>query len=201
MTFYNPNIPRISDPFSLWQINFQKNFKALSDVFKVNHIALENSSNVGNHTFINLFEQDSPLQTNSGDFAIYTKEDPTQTDQIFMRYEQNGQEFQFSNYQIYSIPDTKTQKTYFTFLPGRILVYFGEFTPSKPSSTIDLLLNPPVSKNIMSIILTPITSNAPLNYTENKKGQYIISLTLKNAPFGSSSVSIVKHYYTVLANI
>jgi hypothetical protein len=200
MLNYNPNVPRITDSFAEWQPEFLMNFQQLFNAFSQNHVPLNAVSNAGNHNYIQLFEQTSPQQTNVGEFAIYTKEDESTTDQIFMRYQGNGTEFQFSCYQIYPISSTALQVPFFTFLPGKVICYFGLFnqTVSTPIQN-QIILTPPIARNIISIDLTPVQTGTPSSVTlVTNKNRITTALTL-SSPI--PSVAPQSQYYVVLANI
>lgn len=161
MTF-NADTPTVQTTFDQWQVSFQKNFQAMSDSFKVNHVALEDPSKTGNHNLLQMPEQpeDRKIQTNIGDFAIFTRLVEDQTDQVFMQYEGNQPEFQYTNYQLYSIKDrldnnkNVIQKTYFTTLPGNLMLIFGSVL--RKGSKWQIRLTPPAMKNIISVNMTLI---------------------------------------------
>ena len=123
---FNPSNPLVTDTFANWQICFLANFQRLFLDFNKNHVPLDDVSASGNHTYIELIEQaeKSFQQTGVGEISVYTKDVIGQTDQIFMRH-QDGTEFQFSNYQIYPLMETPSQRGFFTFLPGKVICYFG----------------------------------------------------------------------------
>lgn len=201
MLNYNPNVPRITDSFAEWQPEFLMNFQQLFAAFSQNHIALNSNFGAGNHKYIQLFEQTSPQQTNVAEFAIYTKLDDTTTDQIFMRNQGNGTEYQFSCYQIYPLNETTSQVPFFTFLPGRIICYFGVFnqTVSVPIQN-QILLNPPIARNIISVNLTGANNTNPassVTLVTNTSG-ITTALTLSTAV---ASVAPASQYYVILANI
>ena len=201
MLNYNPNVPLVTDNFAAWQPEFLMNFSQLSKAFSQNHVPLTAGSNAGNHNYIQLFEQTSPQQTNVGEFAIYTKEDDTTTDQIFMRNQGNGTEYEFTCYQIYPITPTASQVPFFTFLPGKVICYFGLFnqTVSTPLQK-NITLIPPIARNIISVNLTGANntnSASSVTLVTNTKG-IITDLTLSTAV---ASVAPATQYYTVLANI
>lgn len=203
MTFYNPAIPTPTLSFADWQTGFLNNFANLSTAFSVNHIPLNASSNAGDHTFIQLLEQAASQQTNLSEFSVYTKKDPSTTDQIFMRYQGNGTEFQFSCYQIYPLIATASQVPFFTFLPGKIMCYFGLFnqTVSTPLQN-KIFLNPPIARNIISVNLTPAgggqsTASSSVTLVTNTNG----ITTALQLPSPIPSVAPATQYYLVLANI
>jgi hypothetical protein len=169
---YNPNTPTITLPFSQWQPQFLQNFAQLYAAFSTNHVPLDAASNAGNHTIIELVEQALPQQTNVSELAVYTKDVSGQTDQIFLRYQGNGQEVQLTTYQIYSLGNFAQGQSnqYFTFLPGNLILIFG-YNVAKTKTT---RLRPQIIKNVITCQLTPIgPSNQPfLN----------VSFVAKNTP-------------------
>lgn len=200
-TGYNPNVPeRPSDSFATSQPSLQLNFQSLFNVFLLNHISINDATNAGNHSIVQLLEQLNPIQTDVGEIAIYTKDAPDQTDQIFIRYQGNGQEYQFTNYQIYSINPTPSQTTYFTFLPGRLLVYFGVYNSAL---NVPLKIYPPVAKNIVTVDLCPtqITSNTyqyrPTVFLTPAQNGFINEILVSfGIPFSAGTFN-----YLVIANI
>lgn len=159
---FNADTPTVDLDFDLWQRDFQANFQRMSDAFKVNHLPLEATGKLGNHTIIQMPERpaEEKIQTNIGDFALFTRLVEDQTDQVFIQYEGNLAEFQYTNYQIYPIKDIVDnkkvfQKTYFTTLPGKIIVIFGSKLDTK-SKVPSVRLIPPVCKNIISVNITLI---------------------------------------------
>lgn len=145
---YDPNVPQNrSDNLPTTQPMLQDNFQVLYNAFVKNHVALDAASNAGNHAFIDLFQQDNAQQIGTSEISIYSKEVEGQTTQLFLRL-QGGQEVQLTNYQLYSLIPTNTQISYFTFLPGGILVYFGYVNATGREFTINL--QPPVAKNIIT---------------------------------------------------
>ena len=196
--FYNTNTPTPELSFADWQRDFLKNFQSLGATFSVDHVSLTESSNVGNHTVIHLLEQTNSPQTGLTEISVYSKDVEGQTDQTFIRYPGNGEEFQYTNYQIYSIEPTDTQISYFTFLPGGILVYFGQLT-AKGSIQRLLLLQPSICKNVVSVNFTPINvaslSNFPSTSTIIKNGDFITGVELG---FAGPQVD---QYYVVMGNL
>jgi hypothetical protein len=199
---YDPNIPLRTTPFADWQIYFQKNFQRLFTDFEKNHVSLTGGATAGNHTIIQMIEQSGNPQTGATEISVYTKDVPEQTDQVFMKYG-NGTEFQFTNYQIYEIPKTDTQTTYFTFLPGKLIIYFGQHITPKFNSGKPLLrsiiLNPPIARNIISVNITPEFSGFSEPVIEETSNNIIIKLnlsTLFSNPFGPFTLN-----YLVMANI
>ncbi len=160
---YQPNIPQRNDTIAISQSNFLNNFGDLYDVFSRNHTALDNPLVPGDHEVVELVEldQNQSISTEFDEIAIYSKKVDGQTDQLFMRYPTNGKEFQLTNYQIYPIDDTPTQKSYFSFLPGGIVVYFGMVTPNADGFKINL--NPAICSVIMGVNLCPIGASTSNN--------------------------------------
>ncbi len=201
---YNPNTPLVTTSFADWQINFKNNFTQLFNAFSINHKSLNSATNAGDHLQIELVQQDKSQQTNQGEISVYTKAVEGQKDQVFMRYQGNGTEFQYSTYQIYSILATTEQTFYFTFLPGNILAYFGQFNPTDTAKTLKLL--PPVARNIISVNLTPIPGNVPANTPPavslvlNNNKTIVTGITLFTSGT-TSEITSSSQFYIVLANI
>ncbi len=201
---YNPDIPQRKDDLAKSQIDFLNNFSTLYNAFTKNHIALD-KTDAGNHTFVQLLEQDknNQFQTNVDQISIYAKKVKGQTDQVFLRYQGNQKEFQFSTYQIYSIKASGGNSYFFTFLPGNVLVYFGTVQVALSTRPYPLALLPPIAKNIITVNLcalgtTPgfipyVTLPPPVNNIIP-----FIELTLiPGSIFGGPS----NLFYIVMANI
>lgn len=199
---YNPNVPQFpSDDLATTQAPLLNNFRQIYNKFLVNHIRLDSASDAGIHSIVELKEQENAFQTDLSEISVYTKDVGDQTDQIFLRYQKNGQEFQYTNYQLYSLQSNQFQTKFFTFLPGKILVYFGSFFPKAPPANV-LDLSPYVAKNIITISLCPIDSTP--NYKPNvkllapKEGVYQGIEVLSSTGLGLTAPSC---YYTVMANL
>jgi hypothetical protein len=193
---YNPQIPLPNNTISDGQSAFLTNFSTIFSAFGTNHVALNDSTNPGNHSIIELVEQTTPKSTQSQEISIYSKKVVGQTDQLFMRESLNGREFQISNYQIYSIPQTATQKAFFTFLPGGIIVYFGtSFSVGKTSFNINL--NPPVRTNIIGINLggiDTISAQPNVSLTAPVDGFYTTVVL-------TSATAMPNQFYLIFSNL
>jgi hypothetical protein len=171
----------------------------MSAAFKVNHVPLEATTNIGAHIIAELIEQALPIETGVGEITAYARDADGQTDQLFLRYQGNQKEFQYTNYQLYSVTDTD----FFTFLPGRILIYFGLFTP-KTGKNFDenytIKLVPGIATKIISAVLCQegSTPNSAIIYAnvKDKEGDYF-----KNIQFGYSNSLTTKAYYLIMANV
>lgn len=150
---YDPNTPTRQLSFADWQVQFIQNFTQLGEAFLKNHVSLTDPTvaNRGNHTYVEMAESTTDGQTSANEFSIFVKDVENQTDQVFFTYPGNTPVVQFTNYQIYSVTSTAQQTTFFTFLPGKLLVYFGKFGPFNDKGNNILKLNPPVAKNIVSM--------------------------------------------------
>lgn len=208
---YNANSPQNpQETLDDSAVDFQVNFSKLNDNYSKNHVPLTSSTIQGNHTIIELVEQppNSGIQTDLGEISIYTQNVADQTDQIFLEYQGNGQEFQYTNYQLYKPEDNDFQDKYFTFLPGRIILYFGQIRPTKKATLLDL--SPYISRNIISISLCPI-GTVPLfkpsvELPEKKNGFYHgVTLVPINRPpvgiIGPVAGVVPACYYMVMANV
>jgi hypothetical protein len=156
---YNSQIPLVKTTIAEAQKLFLNNFSTLFNAFGMNHVALNDPTNPGNHNVVQLLEQTISESTQSHEISIYSKKVEGQTDQIFMRQQGNGKEFQLTQYQIYSLIPLELdgviyQKRYFSFLPGGVIVYFGEIIPF--GNPFYISLEPAVCSNISGINLCPI---------------------------------------------
>jgi hypothetical protein len=152
---YNPNVPQNPDRnLAETQPEFLANFQSLFDQFAANHVPL-NETNVGNHTNVQMLPQPKDLQTGASELNIYTKQVEGQTTEVFLRYAGNGDPIQLTAYQIYRVPTVATQVSYFTFLPGNLLIYFGSFT-TLPGNK--LILTPPICTKVVSVSFCQKTS-------------------------------------------
>ena len=159
---YNPNIPQPKNTIATGQINFLDNFMQLFNAFGIDHVPLNAAANAGNHNVIRLNEQPASLTTQVSEIALYSKKTFQQTDELYLRLQGNGTEIQYSNYQIYPIDPifngaTLVQQSYFSFLPGGIIVYFGYINPQSNPFTFNL--NPAIAVNLVGINLCPTLTN------------------------------------------
>ena len=124
---YTTNIPQPKNIIGNSQDQFLQNFQTLYNAFAANHIALDAVSGAGNHTVIQLTETPvtTNFQTNMNEVSLYAREVQGQTDQLFMRFEGNQPEFQFSNQQPTITHSPFVNTTFITFLPGNLVVFFG----------------------------------------------------------------------------
>jgi hypothetical protein len=195
---YEPNVPLPKNIFNVTQPQIQQNFETFYNSFSNNHVALDASSGAGNHTNIQLVQQQSGLQTGTGEISIYGRDVVDQTTQVFMRYQGNQKEFRYSNYQIYPIDPrmngtTLVQSTYITFLPGNMLVYFGYVN----SPTVDL--NPFVAKHVLTANFCAATgSAAPPDVTVTFTPQGTFSQV--NLKFPGVTPTQRPYYYIVVVN-
>jgi len=198
---YNPNTPTPQLSYADWQKQFIENFEQLGIAFKQNHVALDDatSANRGNHTYIQMPEQEKDTQTGSQEIAISVKDVSDQADQVFLTYPGNTPIVQYTNYQIYQIKDTFQQSSFFTFLPGKLLVYFGKYLAF--NQTINVLsLYPPIAKNLASVNIsfsgtTPNYSPATSEFTIFPGG--LITGININPPTGATGAA----FYLIVANI
>jgi hypothetical protein len=200
---YDPSVPEFpSDGLATSQPEILSNFQTLYNVFLKNHIPLDDPTVPGNHTIIELLEQKNSQQTDLGEISIYSKLVEGQTDQLFIRFQGNSNEVQLTNYQIYSLNQPTGQTAFFTFLPGKLLLYFGSFTASggtRPTPFV-LSLLPAVAINIVSIDTCAIgtaTYKPCVTVQAAQNGFY------KFINFNPSAAGAMfnKFYYAILANI
>ena len=199
-TIYKPNQPpRANSSIGESQDPFLINFMQLYNAFKVNHVPLDVASDLGNHTIVQLVDQQGQFQTDVGEISIYAKEVTNQTDQLFFRYQGNAPEFQFSNFQIFTLNSFPTQ--FFTFLPGGLIVYFGSIAVNLSSPFI-FILRPSIAKNIMTATFCPLGAipSYPPRVKVQTPGQdgIIAALELNSASgVGKAPTNL---FYVILAN-
>jgi len=199
---YNTQIPEPDTTIANAQTLFQNNFERLFEAFNTDHVPLIDAINPGNHNVIQLVELPIGEATQSQEIAIYSKKVDGQTDQLFMRYQGNGKEFQLTQYQIYALPILQLngviyQKGYFTFLPGGIIVYFGQVIPF--GNPFFISLEPAICGNILGINLCPIGGIGSGLVQSN------VSLTAINGKFNAiqltSTSTNANQYYIAFGNI
>lgn len=176
---YNPGIPENpSDSLQESQGDLLTNFFQLYEIFSKNHVPLDAVSGSGNHSIVQLFEQNNSQQTDVGEISIYTKEIDQQTDQIFINVQ--GQEFQFTNYQIYQV----NPNYYFTFIPGKIILYFG-FVTSINNNVFAFY--PPVAKKLISASFCPLQNTPGLkpNISQIVINDFVVGVTALCYPPGT----------------
>lgn len=194
---YDPNTPLLKDPFSVWQEKMLDNFMVMDPAFAVNHVSLEALSNAGNHTVVNLLEQERDQQTGNLEMTAYAKDVVDQADQLFMRYNGNGAIFQFSNYQLYPLNISNNQTGFFTTLPGGLIVYFGRMD-HPTENPIQLLPN--ICTNIISINCTGINSSAAIkSFSLTVQGKYVTEIqAIRQSPIGG--VILPSLFYMIIGN-
>lgn len=153
---YNAKVPQPENSIDQGQTDFLNNFSTLFTAFSQDHVPLDSVSNAGNHAFTKLIEGITGAATGANEIALYSKDVVEQTDQLYYRPLGNGTEIQFSNYQVYPLKRIKNgnadvQVPYFTFLPGNVIMYFGEINLSK--NPMPLILEPAICTDILNVSL------------------------------------------------
>jgi hypothetical protein len=110
-----------------------------------------------------MYEQPKDLQTNPSELNIYSKKVEGQTDQLFLRYPGNDDAIQLTAYQIYQVPTVSTQISYFTFLPGNLIIYFGSFSQLPGNK---LVLTPPICTNVVGLSFCRINETSIFGSTK-----------------------------------
>lgn len=203
---YNPNVPQNPDRnLAETQPEFLANFQSLFDQFGKNHVPM-NDSNVGNHTYVQMLPQPKDLQTGASELNFYTKQVEGQTTELFLRYAGNGDPIQLTAYQIYQVPTVGTQVSYFTFLPGNLLIYFGDFTRLPGNK---LILTPPICTKVVSVSFCQKTSSSlfPKPFVEILQPEegFVEGILVKAAQqfpgIPDEQVATKPSYYIVVGNI
>jgi len=213
-TTFNPNVPLANWSYSQWQPAFLTNFEQLYAAFKANHEPLDAVSNAGNHTNVQLYDQPISPTVSNTELALFSQMVPSQVDQIFMKYQDNKTQFQWTNYQIFVVsPIGNSQTTQFTMLPGGIICYFGTWTGTGDQGGTNsgflkplLYLNSPnIAKNLLSVNFTQITPFIPSqvsatpSVTPQIENGLVNSIQLSVSNFLTVSGNI-SYYYMILAN-
>lgn len=180
---------------------FLNNFISLYNAFAVNHVPLDAASLAGNHTIVQMPEQTGNFPVNNGEVGIYCREIPGQTDQLMMKYQGTQPEFQYTNYQIYT---TGGANQFISFLPGKLLVYFGARSGNFSATTpIVLNLIPAIAKNIITMnftVLGPTPQFTPRTTFEIENGIYT-KINLYPGGGISGGIKQATFNFIVLANI
>jgi hypothetical protein len=185
---YNPKIPQPENSIDQGQLDFLNNFSTLFNSFSSDHVQLDSVSNAGNHTFARFVQQETGAATGTSEIAIYSKMVESQTEQIIYRTIGNGEEIRYSNYQIFPLNVIKNGNTilqvpYFTFLPGGIIMYFGEVYPNR--NPFPLILEPAICTQIFGVnlgaIIDPLLFPSRASPVPNQEGKYgVVNLTFGN---------------------
>ena len=208
---YDPIIPNPNDFLAVSQGDFLSNFGQLYNAFVRNHVALDSTTlTPGNHTNIELLQQQEGPQTNVGENSLYSKKivQKTQTTtQLFFRYQGGnpaGKEVQLTNYQLYSPSRNEPGLlVYFTYLPGGLILYFGVVNFSKTHANT-LYLAPFICTTVMAFNFTAKDKpgNEPtIVFLSERPG--IVTTILAQPAFGRTlfpAFPDVDYYFIVLGN-
>lgn len=199
---YDPNVPEDpSNDLAATQPELLDNFKSLFTQFLANHVGLDETT-PGNHTYVQMLPYSGDAQTGATELSIYPKEVEGQTTQLFLREAGNGDPIQLTAYQIYGVPETDSQISYFTFLPGNIIVYFGSFGTLPDYK---LILTPPVCKKVITVSFCQKTSSTivPKPFVEiiQPTSGFIDSLLVKRSLVGTpEQIAAPPSFYIVVGN-
>ncbi len=197
---YNQVVPQPNDFLADSQKDFLVNFQQLYNAFARNHVSLDATIlTPGNHTNIELLQRTQGPETSIGEISLYSKTVLGQTDQLFLRYQGNSQEVQITAYQIYQAQSLTWQESYFTFLPGNIIVYFGIGNlPISPNKNT-IWFPPYIMSNVISCYFcaqapTPVIGPT-VTFDLDATGKKIAIANLFNIASGFS------YFYLVIGNI
>ncbi len=196
---YDQNVPQVNDDLATSQGQFLSNFQQLFLAFAQNHVNFSAGATAGNHTVIELLSSPSGFETSAGEISLFAKPVAQQVDQLFLRYQGNTQDVQYTNYQLYDLNQVPGRAQFFTVLPGKILIYYG--LVSIPGYPYILDLDPPIAKNIISVNLCPaLTPSQPPIVEPVTASNGIIKQLKLTTPF---SLPIVNEliFYFIMVNI
>jgi hypothetical protein len=199
---YDPIIPGPNDFLAVSQDDFLANFGQLYNAFARNHVALDDTVlTPGNHTNIELMQQGKGPETSVGEISLYSKMVSDQTNQLFLRYQggsASGKEVQVTTYQIYPAQNLAWQISYFTFLPGNIIVYFGVGDLPRSPNKNTIFFPPYVMSNVISCYFCAQSNNPAVSPT----------VTFNKDPFGKIGAANLfniatgfSYFYLVIGNI
>lgn len=150
----------------------RNNIDDLKASLAVNHIDLD-LSGVGKHKFVQMPVQASAPTTSSGEVALYAKTTSGAT-RLFMRRSSNAEEVQMSGV----APDTSSEG--FTFLPGGLLIQWGQVSSS--SSTLRTVTFP-TAFTAATVPLTIQITGVRANSDPGSVGVFVITGTETNTGF------------------
>lgn len=195
---YNQNIPTANDDLATSQAQFLSNFQQLFLAFAQNHVNFSAGSTAGNHTVVELLSSPTGFETSAGEISLFAKPVAQQVDQLFLRYQGNTQDVQYTNYQVYpSTPIQPGQANFFTTLPGGLIVYFGSVVFSATALNY-LYMDPFVCKSLLSVNFCPVGTipSAPPYFNVITQREGFVT-TLEGKSFSPG----VTYYYIIVGKI
>lgn len=155
MTFDN-NIPVSGQSLGSTRTQINTNFSLIASVFANNHEAF-NDGDEGKHKFMQMPEQAAAPATAASEGGFYTK-DANGKPQLFYRNEGSGSEYQLTHVRDAGIAEFGTNTTYsgtltggWTFLPGGLIMNYGQSTVTSSGTTITYALQFPSGNPAFSI--------------------------------------------------
>lgn len=153
---YDATIPQPDDELANSQEDMLENFQSLTQIFGVDHIAINNATNAGKHRRAQLLTQSQSPNTIQNQFNVYTKLDENNVAQAFIRPIGNAPEMQYTQYQIYP----SNQNDSFSTLPGDFIIDFGVLEFGLPSIQIQMI--PAVKKILGCWFMTDASGATPI---------------------------------------
>jgi hypothetical protein len=136
---YDPLIPAANEIISVSQPKILENFTQLNTIFGIDHVEYNNliAANRGKHTKVTYVQQSGDPATGPTvtEIQIYTK-DVAGTPRIFVRRLGVG-----NIYQLDGGPTPVSATTGSTWIPGGIILKWGQFKPAAASGTLDYVAN------------------------------------------------------------
>lgn len=197
---YDQNIPTANDDLATSQAQFLSNFQQLFLAFAQNHVDFSAGATAGNHTVVELLSSPAGFETSAGEISLFAKPVAQQVDQLFLRYQGNFKDVQYTNYQLYALNQVAGKSQFFTVLPGKILIYYGSVVI--PSYPYKLQLEPRLGKNIISVNLCYSgTPASPPSVNPITASSGLIKQLQINSPFGNVSTPNRLLFYFIMVNI
>ena len=119
---YQPDVPRSGQSLDGTRDTIRTNFQQIDIVNSVNHVAFNNADK-GKHKFLQMPEQSSAPATAINEAALYTKQGPLGTTQLYFRNENSGDEEQITG-------GLKSANGYAYLSPGILMQWGTNTAPS-----------------------------------------------------------------------
>lgn len=161
---YKNNIPQPSDNLSVSQNDILNNFAQLDTTMGVNHFNFSDvSGNTGKHTFVEMVKSGGVPTIVANEGAIYTKTSSSITN-AFYTADAGGKEYQLTkaidaNFSTFG-NSTGTQNSGWTFLPGGLLLQYGNNTAVSSSSGTTITYPIAFTTAVFSVQGTVVTNDS-----------------------------------------
>lgn len=153
MSIYNGNIPQPNDIPALSQPQLLNNFSALQDAFNKNHVALSDIVNRGLHKFVEMPVQSGAQTTAVGEIELHAQ---TSNGRSCLYYSRDNDATTLTQLTVGVKPFKSTSG--YSFIPGGMIIQWGQENFSGSTGTIDFPIAFPVSA--LMVVACPFNANA-----------------------------------------